>query len=396
MPSEEQPRTPDAVVDVSRLMEDVRERVARKRARGVYGESGEEDLLAEGPPSIDSGAGEPLDRLRAEALVVGRRETMLSLRRFIGPGVTLARRGTVKVISPFLTDLVMQINAFHLDVASYLQTVEERLGQLERRAEAVASSLKSVTERLEDVDRRADDIAGLAHRTLGLLHPLALHPQTTTVDTEGRDAIGFREGQEPAGDDLYRQFEDVFRESEEIIRDRQHVYLGLLKDRQPVLDVGCGRGELLDLLADEGIPARGVDSDEGMVAHCRAKGHDVELADVNEFLEAQPDASLGAVFSAQLIEHLGYEDLQRFMGLARDKLVPGGLFIAETVNPHSIIALRSFWVDPTHRAPIYPEVVTLLARLHGYSQAIILFPRGAGELEKDRAECGDYSLVATK
>ncbi len=82
---------------------------------------------------------------------------------------------------------------------------------------------------------------------------------------------------------------------------------------EPVLDVGCGRGELLDLLREEGIEALGVDIDEGMVERSREKGHSVELADAVDYLERQPDEKFGAIVAIHVIEHLPYEDLLRFL-----------------------------------------------------------------------------------
>jgi SAM-dependent methyltransferase len=170
----------------------------------------------------------------------------------------------------------------------------------------------------------------------------------------------------------------------------------LLREQAPVLDVGCGRGELLQLLRDEGIAARGVDVDAGMVARCTEKGRDVALLDGVAALEAAPDASLGAVFCAQVIEHLPYEAFQRFFGLAAQKLRPDGVLIAETVNPHAQVALKHFWLDLTHEQPVFPEVALATAGIAGFSKAYIFHPGGSGDAEVDRPRCGDYALVATR
>jgi SAM-dependent methyltransferase len=192
----------------------------------------------------------------------------------------------------------------------------------------------------------------------------------------------------------YEAFEDVFRGPEERVRELLEPYVELLRDHAPVLDVGCGRGEFLDLLRDAGIEARGVDVDPGMVDRCRRKGHDVEQADAASFLERQPPERLGAVFAAHLIEHLDYEDLQRFFDLSRRALRPDGLLVAETVNPHSLSAFKTFWTDPSHRAPIFPEVAQALALIHGFAAADILFPRGSGDSDADRVEATEYALIA--
>jgi len=131
-----------------------------------------------------------------------------------------------------------------------------------------------------------------------------------------------------------------------------------------------------------------------MVARAHEKGLDVEFGDAIDYLEAQPDESLGAVFCAQVIEHLPYDRLMRFLEHCRRKLVPGGLLVAETVNPHSLVAFRAFWRDPTHQSPIYPEVAVVLCRIHGFESASVHFPNGTGELERDLREADDYAIVA--
>jgi hypothetical protein len=96
-----------------------------------------------------------------------------------------------------------------------------------------------------------------------------------------------------------------------------------------------------------------------------------------------------------VIEHLSYEDLQRLFELSRRALAPGGLLVAETINPHSLPAFKTFWVDPTHRAPIFPEVAHALALIYGFGEAHILYPHGSGDAETDRVEETEYALVAT-
>jgi glycosyltransferase involved in cell wall biosynthesis/SAM-dependent methyltransferase len=262
-----------------------------------------------------------------------------------------------------------------------------------------------VVEAITHVQREVDVEAQLAAQGLGQIErlkteltaaPYVSDPWALrTTDEAGRPVIGFRDSSPDAGS-AYRGFEDTFRGAEDFIRERQRPYLDLLGERSPVLDLGCGRGEFLELLAEVGIEARGIDTDSGMIARCREKGLAVEQAEAVSYLEAQPDGSLGVVFSAQVIEHLSYEELVSYFQLAERKLARGGLFIAETVNPHSIQAFKAFWVDPTHRAPIFPEVAVTLARLYGFESAYVFFPLGTGELEIDRRTQGEYAVVARR
>jgi SAM-dependent methyltransferase len=160
--------------------------------------------------------------------------------------------------------------------------------------------------------------------------------------------------------------------------------------------VACGRGELLDLLRDGGVEGAGVDSDPGMVARCHAKGHrDVVLADANEHLEQLAPGSLGAVFSAQFVEHLPPRELTRLLELSRSRLRPGGLFVAETVNPHAPHALKCFWVDPTHRHPLFPEALLVLCRMAGFASGYAFHPLGTGHVDDDRYRESEYAVVAT-
>ena len=162
-------------------------------------------------------------------------------------------------------------------------------------------------------------------------------------------------------------------------------------------DVGCGRGEFLDLLREAGIAAVGIDVDEGMVERCRVKGHErVERADALSFLESSGDASLGAIFSAQVIEHLPPDALRRFFRLSVEQLRPGGLFIAETVNPHRPSSLKCFWVDVTHHHPIYPEVALSVCGMTGFDAGFLYFPTGSGLFEVDLFEQDAYAVVGVK
>jgi glycosyltransferase involved in cell wall biosynthesis/SAM-dependent methyltransferase len=216
-----------------------------------------------------------------------------------------------------------------------------------------------------------------------------------TTDAAGRPAIGYR-SEQTSTSETYADFEDIFRGPEDVIRERLRVYLPLLRDAAPVVDVGCGRGEMLDLLSDSAVAAIGVDLDTSMVGRARAKGHRVETADAVAYLRGQVDESLGAVFCAQMVEHIGFDALRELLAQARRVLRPGGVLIVETPNPHALQAFKAFWIDLTHRVPIYPEVLVAHCRSVGFEECLVMFPGGTGELERDRWTQGDYAVVARK
>jgi O-antigen chain-terminating methyltransferase len=171
----------------------------------------------------------------------------------------------------------------------------------------------------------------------------------------------------------YFAYESRMRGSVDSIRERQRLYVDILRDAAPVLDVGCGRGELLGLLREAGVEARGIDADSDMVAYARGDGLDVEQADLVEYLQRAGNDSLGAIFMGQVVEHLPAPTLVQTFQLAVAKLRPGGVLVAETINPLSPIALRNYFADLTHAQPLVPETLELLARQSGFAETEIRF-----------------------
>ncbi len=296
-----------------------------------------------------------------------------------------------------------------------LEHVRERHGEQIERLEQLARELIRTAESLRrasvDAARDAGAAVVSAKRAIEAIEPvvaelrappyMAGSPFEVGPSPVGQ-VLGFRSagavrGEPGSGTGIdadYVAFEQLFRGPAERVAELQRPYLPLVGDHEPVLDAGCGRGEFLTLLAAEGIAARGVDGDAGMVARCRELGLDVELGDVNEHLEGLPDGSLGTVFSAQVIEHLPYLQLRRMLELSLRKLRPGGLFIAETVNPHRISSLKNFWVDLTHQHPIFPEVALAICAIAGYGSAYVFAP-GFEDFERARFDAPAYAVVAS-
>ncbi len=156
----------------------------------------------------------------------------------------------------------------------------------------------------------------------------------------------------------YLAFENRFRGTSDDIRERLRDYLPRLRKAAPVLDLGCGRGEALELLQAEGIECRGVDASSTMVSHCREKGLPAERRDVLDALSGADPESFGGIVSFHVIEHLEPGCIERLVQLAFAVLRPGGILVLETPNPLSVaVTARSFWLDPTHRRPVHPDTL---------------------------------------
>jgi O-antigen chain-terminating methyltransferase len=255
--------------------------------------------------------------------------------------------------------------------------------------------LKMVDGILEQVDR-GERSREEALRQLGELEERLLR-----VERRGGSAEPQTVAAQPAAAAVpdYFAFEARMRGSTADVRDRPRPYVEDFEDAAPVLDVGCGRGEFLGLLREAGIEAKGIDADADMVAYARGEGLAVEQADALAYLETQEN--LGGIFMAQVVEHLPPAQLFRLLELAARALRPGGLLVAETINPLSPLALRSYFADLTHAQPLVPETLALLARQAGFRTTDIRYlnaPRHADDVDERIREILfaplDYALVA--
>ncbi len=184
----------------------------------------------------------------------------------------------------------------------------------------------------------------------------------------------------------YVGFEDRFRGSQDAIRERLESYLPLVEGKSDVLDVGCGRGEFLDLLTSRRIAARGIDLNHEMVEVCRARGLDVTEADAVGYLSSLEDGSLGGIFSAQVVEHLEPAYLLRLLELAFHKLRPGGRLVLETLNPACWVAFFDSYIrDITHVWPLHPDTLKYLVVASGFTRATIEFRTPVAEADKLQA-----------
>lgn len=213
-------------------------------------------------------------------------------------------------------------------------------------------------------------------------------------------------------DGFYRAFEDRHRGTLESVKMRQRVYLPLIRPlarhypHAAAIDLGCGRGEWLELLAEEGFDALGIDLDDGMLAECRARGLRVRTEDAIAALRNLPDASQAVVSGMHLAEHIPFEVLQVLVQEALRVLLPAGLLILETPNPENIVVgTTNFYLDPTHNRPLPPLLLSFLPEYYGFSRVKILRLQEPVSLGQTRrftlhdvlgGVSPDYAVVAQK
>ncbi len=181
-------------------------------------------------------------------------------------------------------------------------------------------------------------------------------------------------------DTKYIEFENRFRGTNQEIKEKLKVYLPIIKSAKMedknnlILDIGCGRGEWLELLKNEGLESQGVDSNKAMVNECQSLSLNVIESDMFDFLKSCPDSSIAAVTAFHLVEHLDYKLIINFLGEVVRVLKTGGIAIFETPNPENIlVGACNFYTDPTHRNPLPANTTKFIAESMGFYNVEILY-----------------------
>lgn len=211
---------------------------------------------------------------------------------------------------------------------------------------------------------------------------------------------------------FYRAFEDRHRGSRELIKSRLDVYRPFIESlidsetRAYGIDLGCGRGEWLEILEEIGVSALGVDLDQGMLGACAERGLKAIQGDAIAHLATLEDESQIVVSAFHVVEHISFEQLQNLVQEAHRVLKPGGLLIMETPNPENImVATCSFYLDPTHTRPIPPDLLLFLTEFCNFSRSKILrLQEGAQTIQSTSLNLNhvlggaspDYAVVAQK
>jgi SAM-dependent methyltransferase len=344
----------DQVIDVERLVEELRERVASQRAAGAY---------------ADDLAGVDLGLPPGDLVVRFRPELAYSTRPGVGRALTLLKRGILRLLVHVFDDLARQTSAAIERVRS--ETREARIWseravgaeaaareEAQRDVGGLMARIESVEQHLERLQLAAR-LARLERAPARLAAPAAPAPSPAGVQEAPSAA-------QPPID--YLAFEARFRGSEEDIRSRQGVYRELLGGRRRVVDLGCGRGELVELLRDDGVDAYGVELNPDFVALLKDKGLEVVEQDALQHLEGLAAGDVDAIVASHVVEHLPPAVVSRLVETAWETLPEGGLLVLETPNPESLIAGSiNFHRDPTHLRPVHPDTLAFICESTGFS-----------------------------
>jgi SAM-dependent methyltransferase len=366
------------IIDVELLVEELKARLARERAAGAYADDLSGVELRK-PPIADTygfEGDEPRVRFRPE---LG-----FSSKRVIGRPITLVKQFLLRLLFFVFDDLARQTDTAirRLEVALAVQT-----GDLQREAqrrdaetdaetdrldarvngevlarEAVQGDVKSLAENLVEIDTRLAHLQ-LEPRLARLERTRRVPAPAATVAPSAPDVAA------PSLD--YERFEDRFR-PEESVREHQLEYAELMRDKNRVVDLGCGRGELIEIFQSQGISAYGVEIEPDFIALLEEKGIEVVAQDALAHLEALEPGAVDGVVASHVVEHLSAAALSRLVVLTAEKLPEGGILLLETPNPESLIAGSvNFHRDITHVRPIHPDTLAFLAESAGFSKVEI-------------------------
>lgn len=292
---------------------------------------------------------------------------------------------------------------------SLLQHERERAAQFERFQGALIVFLQQITAFVESKDRQLQAIAradldGMRQIQIGeletALKPLAdvqsrlsvLQRATQMLERRVADAAAAGSGPTavaatstvaqtalpsvaaPASSYKYVAFEDHFRGSDDAVAEKSADHVAIFAGAANVVDLGCGRGELLAALQAAGITARGVDTNDEMVAIAKARGLDVEHGDALSFVAAMPDDSLGGAIAIQVVEHLEPAYLMALLDTLSHKLRRGAPLVIETINVACWYAFFSSYMrDITHVRPLHPETLQYFVRASGFERVEIRY-----------------------
>lgn len=271
-----------------------------------------------------------------------------------------AKEYVVRAVRWYTEPYQERTDAFHHQLIRVLDRLEQAGARADDERTALAAELRDLASEVSSLGRT---LRGVNAR-IGALHAAGLTEPATAQQSIAFSADAFID---------YVAFEDRHRGTRERVSGMLMPYVDwFVGCTSPVLDVGCGRGEFLELLRDAGIPSYGIDPDTNMIHACHEAGLDARLGDAIAHLEEVEPLSLGGVFSAQVAEHLTPPQLAALCRRSYEALGPGGVFAAETPNPETLYIFASFfYVDTSHTNPVHPEAFVFLLESAGFEDVAI-------------------------
>lgn len=284
----------------------------------------------------------------------------------------------IRNISHILSSLAENIRMNNKEIENQCKYVEKVFDDLQNILQTLSSLAENIRMNNAQIEVDHQDIDWIKSKlkvTMKEVNSLRLNQETLNGVSDRN--VKLENSDITISDNAYQSvdyfgFENYFRGSREKIKEVQKQYLPYFKKRNNVLDLGCGRGEFLELLKEHQIGGKGVDFYPEFVEYCNSNGLSVEVGDAIEYLRKQD--KVDGIFAGQLIEHLSIGQIIEICELSYEKLEEGSYVILETPNPTSLaIYTNAFYVDPSHQKPVHPLTMQYLLRSAGFNTIEIYY-----------------------
>ncbi|UNC93598.1 class I SAM-dependent methyltransferase [Candidatus Contubernalis alkaliaceticus] len=297
-----------------------------------------------------------------------------SQKKIIGPVITLFKKVIRKLISWYLEPIMEQQRIYNASVNRSLQELCLQVSGSVNYHHETIHELKAVAadlnNQVSELKLKGEIREELLIKQMKTMEGRLKYIENSFLPSRSKQA-GLMGAVVPFD---YLELENQFRGKEQDIKERLSVYLPFFQGKSKVLDIGCGRGEMLELLQENDIDALGIDTDEEMVKHCGGKGLKVKKQDAALLLETLEDNTIEGVFMGHVVEHLDLDYMIELFRLIYKKIMPGGVLLLESPNPICLyIFSASFYIDPTHIKPLNPYTLEHLLQSIGFKGLNIMF-----------------------
>lgn len=401
----------DEEKDINEIMNTIRDNILRKREADSFSPDTRDTIS---PSSQKNNELADIAFLESNHNIRFFSYTISSHRPYIGWVLVKGRQLVNGEVKRYVDPLLTKQSEWNHRAYQVLKGALEKLKDLNKRTNEVSSQIQDIESRVASLATQISDIENTVSETEKRLVSFADSDEMKKrirkeVQVQVREILQFADAELKAlstfadiiktgtthrlgsnsHDNLvsshyqinYLDFEDRFRGTREDIKNRQTTYLKYFSGCSNVLDIGCGRGEFLELLRENNIEAHGVDNNEDMVDFCHSLFLDVTLSDAMDYLESLKEENIDGIFLNQVVEHLKPFYLIRLLELCAKKMIPGGYIIVETVNPLSVTSLMNFYLDLSHERLVHPETLKYLLNFAGFQEISIQFSHPVVESE---------------
>ena len=254
-----------------------------------------------------------------------------------------------------------------------LRQINERLNHHDLRMDGHKATIEHLMKRVDSLDRQSDDMSASVAKAI-IAYTGETRSEKLTIESNPDASLTSKEDDNVYTVLDYFKFENHFRGTRSIIKNRQKIYIPYFQNRgAPILDIGCGRGEFLELLKQNNIPSFGIDLYPEYVIEGQLHGVDIRSADGIAYLN-QTEEKFGGIYIGQVVEHITFRQIQQLCADAFMKLEPESYLIIETPNPMCLsIYTNSFYIDPSHNKPVHPLTLQYLLQEIGFVDVEIKF-----------------------